>query len=178
MLNRLDRWLSRVENLLSHLASLACLAMMVVIVADVGGRFFFNRPIMGVLTLTEMYLMVAVVFLALPKTQRTGGHLRVDVFSSRFPPGFARWVEVVWLAAALVVLGLMAHTTGTVAWDTWRAGRVVAGPIPWPRGPALMLVAVGVSGLWLRLALRFLMTLSAMLGRAPAAEPVGEEPAP
>lgn len=175
MLNRLDHWLSRVEDLLSYLASLACFAMMIVIMADVGGRFLFNRPIMGALTLTEMYLMVAVVFLALPKTQRTGGHLRVDVFSSRFPPGFARWVELGWLVAALVVFGLMAYATGTVAWDTWRAGRVVAGPIPWPRGPALMLVAAGVAGLWLRLTLRFLAVLSATVSRKRAAAPVGEE---
>ena len=53
--------------------------MMLVTVADVFLRYAFNKPILGTVELCE-YMMVAVVYLALPLCAFRGGNARVEVF--------------------------------------------------------------------------------------------------
>jgi TRAP-type C4-dicarboxylate transport system permease small subunit len=59
--------------------------MMILTVADVAGRYFFNRPLQGTNELTGLSL-VCVAASALAYSQIKKGHIRVDLISGRLSP--------------------------------------------------------------------------------------------
>lgn len=58
--------------------------MMLLTVAEVVLRHFFNRPIKGTLELTE-FLMIIVVFFAMGYTATLKGHVVIHILASRLP---------------------------------------------------------------------------------------------
>jgi TRAP-type C4-dicarboxylate transport system permease small subunit len=77
------RWLDGCEKVLTLAAALATFVMMLLTTADAGGRYLFNRPILAAYELTTNYLMVAVIFLALPYAYREGANIRVTFLVDR-----------------------------------------------------------------------------------------------
>lgn len=80
------RWLDGCEWGLTLVAALATCAMMLLTTADAVGRYLFNRPILAAYELTTNYLMVAVVFLAMPYAYRQGANIRVTFLVDRLGP--------------------------------------------------------------------------------------------
>jgi TRAP-type C4-dicarboxylate transport system permease small subunit len=79
----MQRVLDRCERGLTLLAALATFSMMLLTSADAGGRYLLNRPILAAYELTTNYLMVAVIFLAMPFAYREGANIRVTFVVAR-----------------------------------------------------------------------------------------------
>jgi TRAP-type C4-dicarboxylate transport system permease small subunit len=94
----------------SRVGLVALVAMTLVTVLDVGGRYLLNRPLPGALELSELF-MVFLVFGCFAYTELQNGHVDVDVLVNRFP----RWGRV--LCEGLAGL-LSAAFWGAVAWQT------------------------------------------------------------
>jgi len=77
------KWLHRCELALLYLGVLATFAMMCLTSADALSRYLFNSPILGALEITEKYLMVASIFLALSYAYRGGLFIRVTFLVDR-----------------------------------------------------------------------------------------------
>jgi TRAP-type transport system small permease protein len=77
------KWLQRCELALLYLGVLATFAMMCLTSADALSRYLFNSPILGALEITEKYLMVASIFLALSYGYRGGLFIRVTLLVDR-----------------------------------------------------------------------------------------------
>jgi len=77
------RWLDGCERVLTLVAAVATFAMMLLTTADAVGRYLFNRPILAAYELTTNYLMVAVIFLAMPYAYRQGANIRVTFLADR-----------------------------------------------------------------------------------------------
>ena len=76
-------WLDACERALTLVAALATFCMMLLTTADAAGRYLLNRPILAAFELTTNYLMVAVVFLAMPYAYRQGANIRVTFLVDR-----------------------------------------------------------------------------------------------
>ncbi len=98
-------------NGLSVAAVLVLLAMMLLTSADVIARYLFNRPISGAFELTEIFL-ATLVFLAMPLTTATDGHIRADLLPIR--TGSALSVALGFLAM-IIVAGIFS----AMAWEVW-----------------------------------------------------------
>ena len=81
----MKKLLNRCENLLTYLAMISTFIIMVLTTADAGGRYIFNRPIVGAYEITERYLMIAAVFLGICTAYRGGAFIRVTFFVDRLP---------------------------------------------------------------------------------------------
>ena len=79
----IGRWLIRCELALLYVGVFATFAMMCLTSADALSRYLFNSPILGALEITEKYLMVASVFLALSYGYRGGLFIRVTLLVDR-----------------------------------------------------------------------------------------------
>ena len=79
----MQRVLDGCERGLTLLAALATFSMMLLTSADAGGRYLLNRPILAAYELTTNYLMVAVIFLAMPFAYRQGANIRVTFVVDR-----------------------------------------------------------------------------------------------
>lgn len=103
IINSLSRWVG-------YAATICLGLMMLLTVADVFLRFFFNSPISGTTELTQL-LMVAVVFPALAWCGVTGGHVKVDLLVGRFRPSIQTIIDTITLLLSLFIFTLI----------TWRS---------------------------------------------------------
>lgn len=96
-----------VSHAINVVAMAVLLAMVLLTVADVVGRYFFNRPVTGTTELTEL-MVVVVGFLGLAWCAVKGAHLTVDLLMSRLPPKFGAIVDIFTYSAGLVLCVIIA----------------------------------------------------------------------
>jgi TRAP-type C4-dicarboxylate transport system permease small subunit len=147
----LDAAVRILEAVLSRIAQTALFIMMIAVVLDSGGRYLFNHPLSGVYEATELYLMIAVVFLAIGQTQRLGGHVRVELLLERLPVALQRALEIIYLLATMAVFAVAAYASMRMCWQAFADGRWTAGVVPLPTGPSWTIVAIGLAALCVRL---------------------------
>jgi TRAP-type C4-dicarboxylate transport system permease small subunit len=124
--------------------------MVILVISDAVGRTL-RMPVPGAVEVTEEYLMVAIVFLAMGFTHAEGRHIRIELFE--------RWMP--WIAGPFVRIGVAAISLvyfGLIAWqglDQTRSAFAIdkrsTSELNYPMGPAYALVVVGcvVMCLWL-----------------------------
>jgi TRAP-type C4-dicarboxylate transport system permease small subunit len=78
-LARLEKAIRWAGNALVFVGGAIFLALMFLGAADVIGRYVFDKPIFGAIEISEA-LMAGMVLFAWAYTQRTGGHVKVDMF--------------------------------------------------------------------------------------------------
>jgi len=112
-------WEHRVEAILGAAASAILLAMMLLTVADVTGRYLFNRPVRGAFEVTELMLVV-LIFAGLPLVSYADEHALMDFVDRLLRARTRRLLEgLVHLVCAAVMLLL--------AWLVWlKADRIWA----------------------------------------------------
>jgi len=82
LLKRLDVLVGRVTLWLVRAGALVLALMMLMTFFDVIGRYFLNRPIVGTVDMTELY-MGLIVYLGIGATTLKRGHISVDLVVAR-----------------------------------------------------------------------------------------------
>lgn len=142
--------LARVEDLLLLLSCAGVATMAVVIVADAGMRYLFGSPLSIAYDLTRIYVMPAVVFLALPCSMREGAHIGIEFLARRFPPAARRACHRLTQAIGTVFFSLVAWQVGGLAHRAWSTDQVLTGQYTWPMWLAYAIVPVGCTVMALR----------------------------
>ncbi|MGY6534140.1 MAG: TRAP transporter small permease [Pararhodobacter sp.] len=164
----LERGLSFFDRAFLLVAQVAIVLMMVTICTDSLGRYLFNRPLRGAYEVTSLYLMVVLVFMAMPATYASGGHIRLDLFRSslaRLPGMIPERLNALLAACAF---GLVAWYAGGEAIDRFMQRRTTLGIIQFPLYWSYVWVPVGCTLLALRLALEVIFPQ-----KPPAGDPGG-----
>lgn len=179
MLDKLLKAAGAIEKIASTLAALFMLLIMLIVFGDVVMRYGFNRPFSWAYDLISVYLMAGVFFLVLSDAHARRAHVSVDILQQKFPPLIARISEIVTCCVGIVVFALIAWLGWQRALGSFRSNEVLAGAIPWPMWPSIVLVPFGAGLLALRLALQLIGHAGSLLtGRALIALPAhaaGEE---
>jgi len=149
----LERGLSFFDRAFLLVAQAAILAMMITICTDSLGRYLFNRPLRGSYEITSLYLMVILVFMAMPATYATGGHIRLDLLRSLLARVPGMIFERLNAALAACAFGLLAWYAGGEAIDRFVYRRTTLGIIQFPLYWSYVWVPVGCGLLSLRLAI-------------------------
>ena len=111
-MGRLAALLEALSDAAGAVAAAAILVLTLMVTSGVAARRVFNAPFLFVEEVSG-YVVLAIVFLGLAYTLRTGGHIRVDVVQDRLR-GRARTV----LQAACLLVALA--WSGFVIAGTWR----------------------------------------------------------
>ena len=139
-----------IDRLCRWATAAAIAGMVILVVADAIGRTI-RMPVPGAVEVTEEYLMVAIVFLAMGFTHTEGRHIRIELFQ--------RWLP--WLGGVPVRIGIEAVSFvyfALIAWqglDNARSAFAIdkrsTSELNYPIGPAYSLVVIGcvVMCLWL-----------------------------
>lgn len=121
--------LHRLSGLLARglfaLASVAILAMMIHVTADIVGRLLFNRPITGTLEIVASYYMVACAYLPLGYVQLQRSHMVIELFTQGLSQRALTGLDLVSSLLGTVFLGLMTWQTCLVAIDKSVVGEAV-----------------------------------------------------
>ncbi|MDE0045377.1 MAG: TRAP transporter small permease [bacterium] len=181
VLSRLDRHLYRLESALALVGGVAVFSLMLLAVASVGGRNFFNHPIPGYVDWIEQAMPI-IAFVGISYCQRLGGHIRMDMLVGRLH-GRALWVAE--FAATAMILALMllmvwgswAHFERSFDWHEPFWSRDSSLDIRLPLWPAKLLAPVAFAVLSVRLSLQLWGYGRAFLSGAtrPVAVPLIED---
>jgi TRAP-type C4-dicarboxylate transport system permease small subunit len=163
VLAKVSRVLLGLERASMAVAGVCFVAIVLITATDVAMRYALNAPLIWAYTLISDYLMVAIFFLAIAATQRQGQNIGVDMVVRRLPERLRAGLALLCLVLMALFMALMGSAGWDVFMDAWRNGDELAGTIPWPRWPALLLVPVGAVLLLLRILVDLVANLIAVL---------------
>jgi TRAP-type C4-dicarboxylate transport system permease small subunit len=157
-LERLASGLALVENACALLAGIALVVAVLLVSANALSRHVLSAPIEFQLELTQSYLLVMLITLALPWGFRQGGFIRITLFSGLFGPRWWQRIYQVGLLFSCAYLSVLGYEAFVVFADAWVKRHMIMGIIDWPVAWSWVWIPIGC---WL-LALRtFLMALGA-----------------
>jgi TRAP-type C4-dicarboxylate transport system permease small subunit len=116
------------------------------------------------------YCMAASSFLGLAYTLRASEHIRMTLVLHHLRPRGRRLLEIVCLAAALVLAGFFAGYAADMTWFSYSTGDVSQGLVPVPLWIPQSAMAAGLAVLVVALADDL---AAALLGRAPSYDRAG-----
>ncbi len=148
---RIDAFTRRATTWLVGAGAVVLAVMMAMTFFDVIGRYLFNRPIVGTVDLTELY-MGLIVYLGIGATTYGRNHIRVDIVTTRLPPGLRRVFDLLAEAISAVVAGLICWQLWVIAAETvtynalTRVWEVPVYPVAYAIAAAsvIMVVALGL----------------------------------
>lgn len=157
-LHTIERFLNNV------IGAILVVGMMLLIVADVTGRYFFNRPVQGTMELT-IFIMVGMVFLTIGYTQGIKAHIKIEILAERMSFRMRKVFELVTCVLGLGIYGLIAWQGVMLALDSWKYHEYTDGLIPFPTLPAKLTVPIGSILLCLRFILDIVNILKDLKGK-------------
>lgn len=101
------RWLETVTGWIAIGGGVLALAVSILVVVSVLGRWLFRIPIDGDFEFVEMATALA-VFSYLPLTQARRGHIMVDTFTMRFRQSTRDLIDAFWDLVYALMLGFCA----------------------------------------------------------------------
>ncbi|MEL6477165.1 MAG: TRAP transporter small permease subunit [Pseudomonadota bacterium] len=116
------------------------------------------------------FFLAAATFFGMAYTFRHDGHIRVTLFTSRFPEKLRRSVEIAALAIALIAIALMAFEAIVLAYDSWVFGDSSYGLLAIPIWLPQASYVLG--------AIAFTICIGDALVTTLMGQPFGETPAP
>jgi TRAP-type C4-dicarboxylate transport system permease small subunit len=149
---RLYRAYGRLLRACGVISSVSTFVMMVLVVANVAGRYLLNKPVTGTLEFTES-LLVLIIFLSVALTQYDGGHIRVTLLTRRLPKLHARALTVASMLVGAAFFGWCAYAAWKFAYQAWTFDEQEWGTVVFPLWPMKFVVFIGIA----MLAIQFLL---------------------
>jgi TRAP-type C4-dicarboxylate transport system permease small subunit len=146
----------------SAVAVIALAALAVVTVVDVGGRYFFNKPLLGTVEMSE-FLMVILSFGALALAELRDSHITVDFFVTALPERMRALLDALGALLGIVFWSFVAWRAAVHAHRIWIAGEVSANLVV-PTWPFYLVVTVGCGLLALALIGRVARSVRTSIG--------------
>ena len=130
---------------LAGLVGLACVVLMMVhIVCDVLGRFLFNMPVEGTITVVSNYYMVILAFGSLAVSEARDANISVEVVSDLLPKGIQPSLSGLASLIAVVAFGLLTVRGWGEAMDKFESGAALQqGIVTIPIWPTYFAVPLG-----------------------------------
>lgn len=145
------------ERILVIFAVISLAAMFVSIIAGIVWREFLNKPILWTTDLSS-YLLVYVVFLSAPWILKHGGHVQIDIITSKLK-GKTLHLNVLIVSFLLSIIFIIffyfsLETTLTL----YEKGTVKLENVPWPKYLLVAPIPVGSFFIFTRLVLNVIQS--------------------
>lgn len=105
----IDRLVGYASSVLAVGGAIAMLLMVVHVVVDVSGRYFFNHPLPATIETVSFYYMVMVTALPFAYVTRDQGQITVEMFTNWLPE---RWLHLLEAFVGVIVFLFV----GVIAW--------------------------------------------------------------
>ena len=115
------RFFQYLSTYFAYTGALSLFLMMCLTIADVTGRYLFNKPILGAFELTE-FMVLVLIFSFLAYAQSHKSHINVDLFMMFFPEKLRNLIEIFNHVACLAIMILITWTGIEKAVEVMDAG--------------------------------------------------------
>jgi TRAP-type C4-dicarboxylate transport system permease small subunit len=140
-LNEIEKIVGRIEKIFIGIGGVMFMGLMFLGAGDVAGRYLFNKPLLGAMEASEV-LMAGIILLAWAYTQRTGGHVKVELIVSRYSPRIQALTGFVTLFLSLLLFICIFRQSLEIAIQFWKEQRVFQ-TLPGPSAPYHFFVPIG-----------------------------------
>ncbi|MGM0903582.1 MAG: TRAP transporter small permease [Bacillota bacterium] len=147
------RLLNKLDQLFVYIASFALFIMMLLIFTNVITRYFFDKPIAGVIEFTGEYLMVFVVFLAMSFTQKEGGHVKVTILERMLPEKGKFILDLLVKILSVSIFLVLTYTSFLLFTRHLNQDIRSISSVAYPLAPAVFVISLGSFVMSLRLIL-------------------------
>lgn len=130
-----------VTTIAAYAAGAVLVALMLMTVADVAGRYFLNKPLNGVFDLTHFAVSI-MTFLGLSYCGWRGGHVVIELLYERLPEGARGSLKKAINLVGCILFGLIAWRTAVQSVDVREMGEA-SQLMEIPYFPLYWLVAFG-----------------------------------
>ena len=138
--------------------------LMVLGASEVIGRFFFNRPIVAVLELSQI-MQAMIVFLAWAYTTAERSHVSVELLVRRFSPRLQAILEFLIAVVGIALFSLIAWQAAEKAFFYW-ASNMQVDVLFIPLAPFQILLSIGAVLLCLELIAQMIEAVPRMKGES------------
>lgn len=139
---------TRVSRALNIVAPICIGILMLLITADVVGRFFFKCPIPGTISISE-YVFIGAVYFGVAYCAVVKSHVTVDVVASRLGERVRAIIDSVTGLFALAIFALLAWSSVAMVVYSQTTSEVSLDPLQIPVWPFRTIVVIGVVMLWM-----------------------------
>jgi TRAP-type C4-dicarboxylate transport system permease small subunit len=143
---RLYRGYGRLLRGVGLISLAATLLTMVLVVANIVGRYLFNKPLTGTLEFTES-LLVLIIFCSIALTQYDGGHIRVNLITRRLPQPVQRSLTVIAMLCGCAFFTWCSYAAWIFAAEAYSFNEQEWGEIVFPLWPMKFVVFFGLATL-------------------------------
>jgi len=140
ILSKVSWWNQRIDRITAVICGILVLVMMLTVVIDVGGRYLFNKPLVGGVEVATN-LVVAIVFLSLAYVQLEKRHITIDFVIKRLPARVQDTADFIFLIVMLVIISFVTWRFVDDAMMSWRTGEATYGLVAVPYAPIRTLLA-------------------------------------
>jgi TRAP-type C4-dicarboxylate transport system permease small subunit len=142
VLPKVPQILEPMNKLLCRISGFLLFVIVLLVGFSVLGRYFFNKPILGAIEISE-FLFVFALFFALAYTQSRGRHIRVRFIIVRLPPRPRRILNILVYALSAIFFLVVGWQAGIGAWKSWMIREGSYGAITFPIYPARFAIVFG-----------------------------------
>ena len=146
-----EKVIRKLELVMNYISCIALIAMMLLLTFDTAGRYILSKPIQGSYEITELVLMIAVVFLALSNCFKIGDQVKIDFFYQKFPLKvrvILDGIMYIFCALAFILIGFLGWE---LAYDAVKHNEQTFGVISIPMVFSYIWIPIGVGVLAIRL---------------------------
>jgi TRAP-type C4-dicarboxylate transport system permease small subunit len=138
-------WLAyeRVIQAMAVLGAIIFVLATILVLTEICARYFFRRPIIGAVEITE-YCLVWITFLAAPWVQSRGGNVKVEFIVDLLRPrvqAFLRAATALFAAATCAVLTYAGFET---VWSHYEMGYDLSTPLHPPSAPIIAIIPISM----------------------------------
>ncbi|HHU76243.1 MAG TPA: TRAP transporter small permease [Firmicutes bacterium] len=159
----IENAIKKLSWLMNKVGAYVLLLLMILTAVDVTGRFFFSKPFRGTFELTELALVLIVLF-ALGHALLEGRHISIDTVVNRLSAGSRAKVETFVYFVSAIVFALVVWEMCRHANNLKVAG-AVTGVLSLPIYVFVLLGALGALVFMLLFLLYFLKSLKGVCGK-------------
>lgn len=112
---------------------IALAAIVLIVFTDVSGRYFLNKPLPGAVELVELTMAILGGF-AIMYTAVKGGHIAIDLLTTRFPKKIQRLIQIIDSLLGAIIWVFFAYRLFVYAISLERSSQVTSvlriSPVP------------------------------------------------
>ena len=142
-----SRPVGRIERVCSKMGWVAgslAVIMMLALVREVAGRYFFNSPTDWAVDLNA-FLLVVMVYLGAAYTTSIDGHVRADFFYGQIRGRARAYLDIFIDAASIFYVSILVWEGWLLARESLLFGEVSSGGVRWPLFPFQVMVPLGAA---------------------------------
>jgi TRAP-type transport system small permease protein len=163
-ISRFDSVVMWISKLFAAVSALALGVMMMISVIDVGGRYFFLRPLNGAFELVSMTLVIAST-LGVGYCELLKGQIRITVITDMMKGRLKQIFNILTYIVSIAAVGLVSWQAWVRVSENYGVVRAVSDNLAIPYWPFMFLMFVGFTWITIILIIELVKSIAEVMKR-------------